>query len=252
MVGDSVWVDCVTEVPPRLLEDVCLYQRFNAAFNEIGEISHELPFRLPHLTHINLGYNRIKTLPVNFALFFHLDTLLMNNNMLKGLPESFCHLANLSKLDLSHNSFTELPSNLGHLPALSYLNVSNNKLKHLPLSLGGCSSLIVILAKGNRLIDPPQSVCNEGSDKTIQYLHQQFRSQSPVQTTCGVVGDNIFQRVRGSWFSQSVTNVHSAHTLYVESQADMYIQNRMKTPLLPPSSATTMDVDELSDCIVGL
>ena len=252
MNNDIAWENIHTEVPVALCDAVSLYEEINASFNAISEIPAELPLRLPHLTHINISYNKITSLPVNFALFFHLDTLLINNNDLRELPESFCHLAMLTKLDLSNNCLRELPANLGSLPLLCSLNVNNNKLKKLPSSLGGSNALSVFLAKGNRLIEPPQSVVNEGSDETIQYLRQHYVRPSPERTISVKSGDNVFQRVRGSQFAQSVANAHSAHTLYAESQTDMFMQNRMKAPLLPPSHATTLDVDELSDRIIGM
>ena len=239
------------EVPVALCDAVSLYEQIDASFNAISEIPPELPLRLPHLTYINISYNRITYLPVNLALFFHLDTLLLNHNTLKTLPDTFFRLAKLRKLDLSHNILRELPSNLGSMPSLCSLNVSNNKLKKLPASLGGCSSLSVILAKCNRLIEPPQSICNEGSEEVINYLRQHFKKKSSERNGSVPPCGNIFQRVRGNQFSRSVDNVHSAHTLFVESQTEMYIQNRMKAPLLPPTNATTLDVDELRDRLTG-
>ena len=114
---------------------------------------------------------------------------------MKSLPTSLSSLTRLEKLDLSHNALRELPDNLGELPSLSRLNVCGNKLRKLPISLGSCEALSLLLATGNRLVAPPQSVCNEGSRATIQWMRKNVPNGDITQPkTAG----NVFPRTRGS------------------------------------------------------
>ena len=222
----------------------------NASFNFITEIPPELPLRLPHLTHIDLSYNKLLELPENLPVFFHLETLILNNNQLTELPSTIHRISKLRKLNLSANKLRELPNNLGALSALERLNVTDNKLKRLPISLGKCDNLVILLASGNRLLEPSQSIGNDSSE-CINYLKQQYVRQSPARDSMRPHDKNIFARIRGTHFSQSIRNVHSANTLYAESQGEMFQQNRMKAPLLPPSDATSLEVDGLSDRVIG-
>jgi Leucine-rich repeat (LRR) protein len=84
----------------------------------------------------------------------------------------------LLQIDLSHNALRELPEAMGEMESLQRLNLSHNKLKTLPLSLGNSSHLKLILCDGNRLDSPPQSVCDEGSAGTLQYLRKQVMVSS--------------------------------------------------------------------------
>ena len=138
-------------------------------------------------------------------MFFHLETLLLNNNKLKSLPTSLTSLTKLEKLDLSHNALRELPDNLGHLPALSRLNVYGNKLRKLPLSLGSCETLSLVLATGNRLVAPPQSVCNEGSHATVQWIRKNVPNGDITQQK---TNGNVFPRTRGSQLNSAGLILH--------------------------------------------
>lgn len=204
---------CLLEIPWNIRDSVSLYERMDASFNALEELPVELPLRLPHLSYINLSYNRLTAIPESFGLFFHIRTVILNNNRIKELPKSFVHLVKLEKLDLSHNAIRELPEDLGKMEMLTSLNVCHNKLKTLPLSLGGCKTLKVILASANRLLHPPQVLCNDGSDAVIVHLKKIFeREAKPEVKPKG----NVFPRVRGNQLHTSVPNPHSAQAQYIQ------------------------------------
>ena len=201
------------EIPWNIRDSVSLYERMNASFNCLEELPVELPLRLPHLSHLNLSYNRLTVIPESFGLFFHLKTVLLQNNKIKDLPNSFLHLVKLEKLDISYNGIRELPEDLGKMESLTRLNVSHNKLKTLPPSLGSCKSIKVILAGANRLITPPQALCNEGSEAIIKYLKKHCDvGKVPESKPKG----NVFPRVRGNQLHTSVPNPHSAQAQYIQ------------------------------------
>ena len=210
----------------------------------------ELPLRLPHLSYINLGYNRILTLPESFGLFFHLRTVILNNNRLKTLPESFLHLVKLEKLDLCHNVMRELPEELGKMESLKQLNVSHNKLKTLPLTLGGSLTISVILARGNRMITPPQAVCNEGSAAILEFLRTKYKQGDSLLEIKSK--GNEFPRERGNHLITSVPNPQSAQAQYIQAQTNTTnTPSRIKTPLMPPLGATSLDAIDLRNRITG-
>ncbi|KAJ8302188.1 hypothetical protein KUTeg_021175 [Tegillarca granosa] len=225
---------CLTEIPWSIRDSISLYERMNASFNAISEIPPELPLRLPHLYFLDLSFNQIVGLPESFGLLFHLRTLLLRHNKLKALPNSFVHLIKLEKVDLSSNMLKELPEDIGKMEKLTKFNVSGNKLKTLPLSLGNCKTLTVLLALKNRLQDPSQSICDNGSEATINFLQKRFKNSVPSTKR-----------------NRSVPNPHSAHVQYIQTQTHTTnTPSRIKTPLLPPLGSSQLDADVLRDRVV--
>ena len=222
------------------------------AFNAITELPNELPFRLPHLSYIDLSHNQLSSLPDNFGLLFHLKTLLLRYNRLTSLPDSFVCLVKLEKLDLSHNKLRTLPQDFTKMESLAKLNISKNRLKVLPVSLGGVKTLKVLLACDNRLHDPPQCICDSGSDELIAYLRKSYNLSGSRSEVLPMSGENIFPRVRGNHLQSSVLNPHSAQVQYIQSQTHTTnTPSRVKTPLLPPPDASSLDADVLRDRIIG-
>ena len=230
-------------------DSISLYEKFDASFNRITDIPVELPMRLPHLNYLNLNHNQLTYLPESFGFLFHLQTVTLAHNSISHLPKSFLHLVKLEKVDLSHNALRELPEDIGTMESLQKLNICSNKLKELPLSLGQSHTLTVILAKNNRLVSPPQSLCNEGSSQTINYLRRNVPGgfTEPIQRTI-----NIFPRVRGNQQQIAAPNSRAAILEYMQSQtATANTALRIKTPLIPPIDATTFDALELRDRVIG-
>ncbi|KAK7102451.1 uncharacterized protein [Littorina saxatilis] len=245
---------CLRELPYSLRDSISLYEIMKVAFNALTELPPELPLRLPHLRHLDLSYNQLEELPCSFGLLFHLQTLLIQHNRLHALPDTFTRLVKLEKVDLSHNSIRELPDDLGEMENLQSLNVAHNKLKHLPLSLGNSSKLKLLLAGKNRLDSPPQSVVDEGSASTVQYLHKQFMAHQDRNPPRPLTPLNEFPRCRSNQLhSPVVSNPHTAHMQYIQEQTHTTnTPMRIKTPLMPPFESSSFDAMELRDRILGL
>ena len=134
--------------------------------------------------------------------------------------------------------------------AMSKLNVSHNKLSALPCSLGHSETLTVILARNNKLENPPQKLCNEGSEAILKYLRKEA-SPLPGKSN-GSVRVNVFPRVRGNQLQFSVPNPQSAMVEYIQTQTNTTnTPSRIKTPLLLPLDATNLEGDDLRDRILG-
>lgn len=242
----------LTDLPWGLRDAVSLYETLNVSFNELTTLPPEIPFRLPHLRVLDLSYNRLKSLPDSIGYLFHLEELLISFNQLEAIPDTIIYLKVLQKLDLSHNCITQLPDNLGKITTLAKLNVSHNKLACLPKSLGKLPNLRTLLAAGNAdITSPPLTVCEKGSDVTLQHLRKSVYIQE--KPTLRAVERNQFPRVRGNLVATSVPNLHSAQAQYLQIQTDtVNTASRIKTPLLPPIGATKLEPNILTDRITGL
>ncbi|XP_003730245.1 uncharacterized protein LOC100888319 [Strongylocentrotus purpuratus] len=240
----------LTELPWALVDSISLFEHMDASFNHISVIPPEIPLRLPHLSYLNMAHNRIPALPDSFSLLFHLKTLLIHHNELEHLPDSFIHLVKLEKLDVSSNKLKSLPENIGVMESLHKLNVMDNSLTLLPLSLGKSGTIEVLLASNNKCASPPQSVCDEGSEKTLQFLRKQSENGYILKKSNS---GNIFKRCRGDVLQSRVANPQCAQAQYAQELTETTnTKSRIRTPLRPPPGATTLEADELMDKVVGL
>ena len=165
---------------------------------------------------------------------------------MRDLPATFCWLIRLEKVDLSHNYLYQLPENLGLMECLQYLNVNYNELESLPMSLGKSKTLKLILAIFNKCKNPPQQICNQGSDSVLAYL----RKQNPKELKKKILSQNNFPRVRGGALESSPSNPHTARAHYIQTQTNS-LSNTLRTPLRPPIDATNLPPDELVNRVVG-
>lgn len=245
---------CHRELPKCLQDSIWLFEVMKIAFNALTELPPELSLRLPHLRHLDLSFNQLEYLPNSFGLLFHLQTLLVQHNRLQSLPETFIRLVKLERVDLSHNALRELPDAIGDMENLQRLNLAHNKLKLLPLSLGNSAKLCLLLCEGNRLDSPPQSVCDEGSAGTLQYLQKQYQAHQVLLPPRPRTPLNEFPRQRSNQLhSPVVANPHSAHMQYIQEQTHTTnTPSRIKTPLMPPLGSSSYDAFELRDKILGL
>ena len=85
-----------------------------------------------NITNINMGYNKLESLPIGICLLKNLENLDLHNNCLETLPSEFGLLTKLRKLDLEYNNLKSLPVELFKLTNLESLDVKNNNLKTLP------------------------------------------------------------------------------------------------------------------------
>ncbi|XP_028397812.1 protein lap1-like [Dendronephthya gigantea] len=238
----------LVEIPARLFAHISFYETLIVSFHCITQIPQELPLQLPHLIHLNLNFNRISSLPESFGMLIHLEILELSHNLLSKLPNSFSLLKSLQKLDLSNNKLRALRDDMDNLKKLKKLNVNNNFLEQIPLSLCLIDSLEVLVCLNNRLTTPHQDICDKGLASIRQYFEKEHALPLPRQED--IV--NIFPRVRkGDAFTHP--NLNTAMTqLYNETQTQSFhMKVKVKTPLLPPTMATTFPPDELSNKIIG-
>ena len=238
----------LNDVPWSVLENINLYQHLDVSFNNISNLSTNLPLRIPHLTHLNFSYNSLTEIPPSIALLFHLEEFLVRENQLVSLPEELCLLPKLQMLDVSFNQLQNLPKGIGKLPMLAKLNVSHNFLTSIPNTLGLSPHLYILVANNNKCIDPPQDVCNN-SRLLLSYLRQHAPEVLPSKML------NHFPRIRSNVARSQLDD--DARTQSVASYVQTLTQtskpsSRAKTPLLLPVNATKCSPDDLRDKIIGM
>lgn len=235
----------------KIPETISLYESMDVSFNALTELPYELPFRLPHLSHLDLSHNGLTSLPDSIGLFIHLETLIVRHNYLQKIPLSVTQLHKLSKVDFSHNHLIQVPDGFGELKYLCKLNVSYNKLRELPLSLAMCPSLTLLLATENLLETPPQSLCDKGSKPLLDYIQKKYRSVK--EDSVPFKADHRFSRQRWNQLPTNVPNPHSPQMKYIQMQTHTTnVPSRLKTPLLLPLGSTKLEPQEVSDRISGM
>ncbi|RHX88693.1 leucine-rich repeat domain-containing protein [Leptospira stimsonii] len=90
---------------------------------------------------------------------------------LTSIPEGACKFPNLKRLDLRLNSLASLPESLGECKSVEQLNVFGNDLKTFPSALSKLKNLKVLLAGNNDLANLPSELLFLPEIKTI-YLDQ--------------------------------------------------------------------------------
>ena len=177
-------------------------ERLNASFNRLATIPEPLSFHLPHLSHLDLSHNQIATLPDSFRFLLHLKTLNLSSNVLQRFPVvAICRLPQLEHLDVSSNRLLVYPDEMGHVTTLRRLNLSQNLLTRFSLSRRQATvTMEVVLAYYNRCHDnPPQSVCDEGSDATLSFFRKKYQEEKEKEEK-EEEEENVveFPRLRGS------------------------------------------------------
>lgn len=240
---------CVLALPWEIYYNtISMYEVVNASFNFISEIPEELSLHIPHLRVLNISHNQITNFPQSFNLLLHLRELDVSFNRLKCIPDTVTRLPNLHTLNVAHNNISELSISVSRLKNLKKLNVSYNHIRALPGALVECSHLFVLVAHGNDLIHPPQAVCDESSESALAFLRERHQSITDGRSK---VKFSVFERVRGQQVLASVNNPESASVEYRQAQGTSRT-NKRKCPLFPPVDATTLNVDQLKDMLLGL
>ena len=128
-------------------------EEFDGLKNRIMELQEDGVFI--HLD-LRLG-RRITEIPeVFFEDINNLVWLNLGNNKLKSVPESLGGITSLEKLDLGNNKLKSLPDSIGNLTSLERLYLERNKLKSLPDSIMGLENLNYINLSWNRFLFRPQ------------------------------------------------------------------------------------------------
>ncbi|TGZ64578.1 hypothetical protein CRM22_006302 [Opisthorchis felineus] len=117
---------------------------------------------------LNLGSNRLTSLPAEIGELQHLEVLELNFNQLRVLPDEITKLSKLRILGLDSNELESLPEDLSGLVSLQELNVLSNRLTTFPRSVENLPKLKVIKAGENDIQRLPAEL---GNMSALQELH---------------------------------------------------------------------------------
>eukprot|EP00029_Vermamoeba_vermiformis_P005583 TRINITY_DN1981_c0_g1_i1.p1 TRINITY_DN1981_c0_g1~~TRINITY_DN1981_c0_g1_i1.p1 ORF type:complete len:1210 (-),score=286.78 TRINITY_DN1981_c0_g1_i1:79-3708(-) len=183
----------ITTLPEELkhLENL---QKLTLRQNRLEALPEWFFQRFAGLHLLNLGYNKLRTIPAAFNSFQAIKYLYVDHNQLSKFPTEICKLTSLIVLDLSSNNIVALPSEIKQLSNLEelylqnndiqkvsesvcslenlkILNLSNNDLRELTMKLYKLYNLDALQITGNtNLAEPPDNITNKSTPVIMAYL----------------------------------------------------------------------------------
>ena len=100
---------------------------------------------------MNLGKNKLHTLPHSFAQLNHMKSLIFYENEFEEIPEALIDFKNLKHLDFYKNNITEIPDFVGNMENLQQLFLSFNKIEEIPDTLRNLKRLKYFYIHHNEL-----------------------------------------------------------------------------------------------------
>lgn len=124
-----------------------LHAQKSATFNSLEEA-----LRNPDKVRVlNLGGQKLETLPADIGKFKNLRKLILQGNKLTALPAEIAQLTQLQELDLYNNKLKDIPLSVASLHTLKRLDVGKNRLREIPASVLALDSLEKLYAYSNRI-----------------------------------------------------------------------------------------------------
>ena len=131
------WLQLATTELPRPKDHTCAIAQLDISSNILTEVPLEI-FQLPHLTQLDMGKNRLKTLPTvshrtgGGWTCQKLSQLEINSNELTSLPACLFALPELKELNANDNNIKEVPTAIWTAPKLQKVYLNRNKLEVFP------------------------------------------------------------------------------------------------------------------------
>lgn len=141
-----------------------------------GNRLRELPgvWRLPALTSLNLGYNRLREFAPEEFEAPNLRELNLSHNRLTAVPPVVETCTRLDVLDLSGNELATFPLQAGRVPDLRVLHLSLNRLSAVPAALGDMSRLQELHLAFNQIAVLPPELGNLNQLELLDLSHNQL------------------------------------------------------------------------------
>lgn len=150
------------------LKDLNLYENDLSNLQGIGLLS-----RSP-IEEINLGYNKIATIPNEFGTLITLRTLWLDDNQLEQFPTCLCQLTGLLSLRLTGNDIESIPISIVALQALETLAVDNNRLTEFPAGCLQMPNLKHLWLRQNKITDLPDNLNSMVALETLSVSSNQL------------------------------------------------------------------------------
>lgn len=154
-------------------------EELNVFFNKLEYLPAKFCGFLLRLKNLNLGFNKLRSLPEDIGKLSELTHLDAHFNRIQKVPDSIGELTKLEFLDLSENfaDLVKLPSSLGNLFHLRVLKLQNNQISELPVEIGRLSQLDELALEGNPWTEPPYVLVKKNDhDELLDYLQRRYRA----------------------------------------------------------------------------
>uniref|UniRef100_A0A671TBH3 Leucine-rich repeat-containing protein 40 n=1 Tax=Sinocyclocheilus anshuiensis TaxID=1608454 RepID=A0A671TBH3_9TELE len=161
-------------VPSRILQLKDTLADINLGFNKLTSIPVDFSM-LKQLVHIDLRNNLLISLPMELEGLTKLRSVILSFNRFKSFPEVLYHISSLETILISNNQVGGIdPVQMKTLNNLSTLDLSNNDIMQVPPELGNCTSLRALMLDGNPFRNPRAAILSKGTDAVLEYLRSRI------------------------------------------------------------------------------
>ncbi|XP_036426167.1 leucine-rich repeat-containing protein 40 isoform X2 [Colossoma macropomum] len=144
----------------------------NFSKNQLTEVPLRVVELKDTLADINLGFNKLSTIPVEFS---KLQQLVHVDLRFKAFPDVLYRIVTLETILISNNQVGAIdPVRLKVLDKLSTLDLQNNDIMQVPPELGNCTSLRALMLDGNPFRNPRAAIVAKGTDALLEYLRSRI------------------------------------------------------------------------------
>ena len=116
---------------------------------------------------INLGFNHLSNIPLEFGNLSTIKTLWLDDNQLETFPICLCSIPGLEVLRLTGNRITNIPQSVAVLVNLKTLAVDNNNIAEFPTGILHLPKLEHLWLRQNRLTVLPDNIDELTKLKTL-------------------------------------------------------------------------------------
>ena len=106
-------------------------------------------------TNLNLGKNKLSSLPASFANLKQVHHLIFYENEFVTIPDEISGFDNLQHLDFYKNHIKEIPDFIGNFENLHYLYLSYNEIETIPDTLRNLKNLNYFYIHHNKILTLP-------------------------------------------------------------------------------------------------
>ena len=110
------------------------------------------------LEELNLGCNKLSTLPLEFGKLTQLHRLWLEDNEFETFPLAVCQLPQLCELRMAGNQLTTVPTNMSSMDKLVTLSLENNLLAEFPRGVLELPALKFLWLRQNRITEVPEEI----------------------------------------------------------------------------------------------
>ncbi len=126
---------------------------------DLTEFPRELFLLEDSLEFLDLGKNKLSSLPDDFGRFKKLKILFLSENYFTEVPEVLAHCQALTMIGFKTNQISTVQENA--LPTTcEWLILTDNKIESLPNSMGKLTKLRKVALAGNKITNIPESMKN--------------------------------------------------------------------------------------------